>query len=148
MTYSKADRELDAQIRDMRISCGLGPCGTGMHVPENVTDDGPSYAERDPEGYAAAQRLRHELIDKIARSPRWVQKWRAGRDLNTRIEQLCERKGLRFKPWEPLPWWLSAEGPALKLRRRLIAELEAADAQRASSARQRRRLPPKHQSTA
>ena len=129
MTYSKADRELDQMVHDMRVGLGLGPCGTGMHVPENIDDTASvPYGERDPEGYAAAQRLRAELISKISRSPRWVQKWYASRSLDARIEALCERKGLRFKPWEPLPWWPSAEGPALRLRKRLIAELEAADA--------------------
>ena len=28
MTYSAADREFDQMIRDMRVGCGIGPCGT------------------------------------------------------------------------------------------------------------------------
>jgi hypothetical protein len=61
--------------------------------------------------------------------------------LNERIEELCERKGLHFQPHE-IPPWDADEGPsphppasagsltwpmAQKLRRELIAELEAQD---------------------
>ena len=142
MTYSKRDRELDQMIHDMRIGLGLGPCGAGMHVPENTPDDmPPSFSERDVPGYFEAQQMRHELIARIQRSPRWVEKWRDGQDLNSRIRELCEQKQLAIRPWEEPPWHHSATGPALKLRKQLIAELEAGDTARekASPRRQERR---------
>ena len=63
-------------------------------------------------------------------------------ELNAKIEELCEAKGMTFKPWEVRPWWATAahEGPcpwpagtvgaetwpkAVALRRKLIAELLA-----------------------
>ena len=62
--------------------------------------------------------------------------------LNDRIRDLCEQRGLTFKPWEIAPWdvdggaspWPpgtagSASWPrAQALRRKLIAELKAAAA--------------------
>ena len=139
MTYSVADRELDEQIKDMRLGLGLGPCGAGMHLPENTPDDDPPpFAERDVPGFLEAQKLRAELIAKIERSPKWREKWHAGQDLDIRIEQLCEAKGLKIRPWEPAPWHSGATGPALKLRRQLIAEIEAGDAAREGRQERRR----------
>jgi hypothetical protein len=58
--------------------------------------------------------------------------------LNERIRDLCEKRGLTFKPWEVTPWdvddgpspWSSSSGggtswpKAQALRRKLIAELK------------------------
>jgi hypothetical protein len=62
-------------------------------------------------------------------------------ELNERIGPVCEARGWAFKPWEAVPWAVSCERPppggylgtmrdetwpqAQKLRRKLIAELEA-----------------------
>jgi hypothetical protein len=61
-------------------------------------------------------------------------------DIDEQLKQLCEQKGLRFKPWEVAPWDVTA-GPspwprgtagyaswpkAQQLRRRLLAELRGA----------------------
>jgi hypothetical protein len=66
--------------------------------------------------------------------------------LDEKVKALCERKGLRFGPFEPAPWqvgdtvpqyvidgieaglgwgWGESYPRAMALRRRLIAELEA-----------------------
>jgi|SoiMethySBSTD1v2_1073268.scaffolds.fasta_scaffold6561836_1 hypothetical protein len=58
-------------------------------------------------------------------------------ELNAKIEQRCEAKGIKFKPWECSPWnareervvndgTVCAESypKAQALRRKLIAELE------------------------
>ena len=58
-------------------------------------------------------------------------------ELNAKIEQRCEAKGMKFKPWECSPWnareervvndgTVCAESypKAQALRRKLIAELE------------------------
>jgi hypothetical protein len=65
--------------------------------------------------------------------------------LDERMEELCDQKGLRFKPWE-LPPWIVGDGPcpqncsqsdrqywapAKKLRRELINELNAERRRRA-----------------
>jgi hypothetical protein len=70
-------------------------------------------------------------------------------ELNRRIEALCEEKGLTFKVWEILPWWVTEDEvnpypkttggyesfpKAQKLRRQLVAEIMAAEkAKRARS---------------
>jgi hypothetical protein len=61
--------------------------------------------------------------------------------MNDRIKELCEAKGLIFKPWEtPRPWQIKADSPcpfppgtaaavwwpkAQALRAKLVEELEA-----------------------
>jgi hypothetical protein len=70
------------------------------------------------------------------------------RELDAKIRELCEAKGLKFKPWEihpadvgdgPSPYSASSAGgaswpKAQKLRRQLIAEIEA-DAAKADKGR-------------
>jgi hypothetical protein len=60
-------------------------------------------------------------------------------NLDNRIKELCERKGLTFKPWEPEPWevhedlpeptdgtvWSELWPKAVALRLALIRELQA-----------------------
>jgi hypothetical protein len=92
--------------------------------------------ERDPirvggeEIHQQALEWRRKLIRELEQRPDWVAAWRAEQDLNRRIEELCGAKGLTFMPHETPPWWASDDPedqslPA-KLRRKLIAELEAA----------------------
>jgi hypothetical protein len=63
--------------------------------------------------------------------------------LDERIKSLCEERGLEFMPWECEPWnapdsvpdgfhpqdsvWARSLPQAVRLRRRLIAELEAGE---------------------
>jgi hypothetical protein len=68
--------------------------------------------------------------------------WRSAAALDRQIQELCERRGLRFEPHELAPWEASSDGPspwpascagalswpaAQRLRRRLIAELRQAE---------------------
>ena len=92
--------------------------------------------------YREGQNWRRKAIAELKRSPDWIADWRAARELNRQIEALCERRGLKFMPWETAPWQVG-DGPvsegtdgtfgaytrpaAQKLRRRLIRELEAED---------------------
>jgi hypothetical protein len=65
---------------------------------------------------------------------------KAERDaLNRQIEDLCEQRGYKFKPWEwPRPWHDGLDGPphpddrentrkARRLRAQLIAEIRGGD---------------------
>ena len=58
-------------------------------------------------------------------------------ELDAKIEQICESKGMKFKPWECPPWnareervvndgtvWAESYPKAQALRRMLIAEIE------------------------
>jgi hypothetical protein len=59
-------------------------------------------------------------------------------EADRRIRELCERRGMRFKPWEvppwrvhsgPSPWPANTAGaaswkPAQRLRQRLLEEIE------------------------
>jgi hypothetical protein len=95
------------------------------------------------ESYREGQKWRRKLIAELKRRPEWIAGWRAARDLDQRIRELCERKGYEFKPWEIRPWRAPDELPqghpewtnmyleslphAVKLRRQLIAEIEAGE---------------------
>jgi hypothetical protein len=95
------------------------------------------------ENHRQALEWRRKLIAELEERPEWVAAWRAEQDLNRRIEALCKQKGLQFYPHETPPWWAPDELPdgwrsngtagdeslpqAVKLRRRLIRELEAGD---------------------
>jgi hypothetical protein len=88
--------------------------------------------------YREGQKWRRKLIAFLKRRPDWIAEFRAARELDRRIEALCEAKGLRFAPWEPTPWQVG-DGPcpmwgedsiwgrswpkAQALRRQLIREL-------------------------
>jgi hypothetical protein len=98
-----------------------------------------------PRGY---EEIRHQalewrvkLVAELEQRSDWVSEWRAERALDASIERLCEEGGLHFKPHETPPWWAPDELPddyapdgtggndslpqAVKLRRKLIAEIEA-----------------------
>jgi hypothetical protein len=97
--------------------------------------------------YREGQRWRRLIIEEVRQRPEWIRAWRAARELDRRIEELCQRKGLRFAPHETPPWWAPDEMPerapgesprtsawdttlpqAVKLRQQLKAEIEAEDA--------------------
>jgi hypothetical protein len=139
--------ELNEMIRDLAAEEG---CPYGVYSPDLVelgeipmhiygfnrgcTPDGL-------ESYREGQKWRRKLIAELRRRPDWIAEWRAARELDRRIEELCERKGYAFKPWEVPPWHAPDELPqahpewsnmyleglphAVKLRRQLVAELEA-----------------------
>jgi hypothetical protein len=108
----------------------------------------PAHArEGDPvavgleEVHRQALEWRHKLIADIKRRPKWVAEWRAEQELNRLIRELCEERGLRFMPHECPPWnapdelpedyrdgtgWAASLPQAVRLRRRLIAEIEGA----------------------
>jgi hypothetical protein len=102
---------------------------------------------RTPSTWAAkrthrlALEWRRKLIAELEERPEWVASWRAGQDLDQRIRDLCEARGYNFMPHECHPADAPDELPegwrsngtagddslpqAVKLRRRLITELEA-----------------------
>jgi hypothetical protein len=86
---------------------------------------------------------RRRLINELRRRPEWIARWRADQDLNRRIRELCEARGLVFQPWECPPWHAPDQIPerdsdqthmyadslpqAVRLRRQLLTALKAAD---------------------
>jgi hypothetical protein len=95
------------------------------------------------EMYKAGQKWRRRLIGELMRRPEWIAEWRAAQGINRRIRELCEHKNV-FQPWECPPWrapdelperndpdfmhlWSRSLPHAVRLRRQLIAELEASD---------------------
>jgi hypothetical protein len=133
--------ELDAMIRDLAREMGAP---TGIH-PDLIGPD-PEYhnywGNGNEERHKESVQWRSRLIQELKRRPEWIAQWRAERDLDDRIRCLCEAQGLTFAPWEMPPWSAPDEVPerrdtefsdiyraslpqAVKLRRRLIAELEA-----------------------
>jgi hypothetical protein len=53
--------------------------------------------------YREGQKWRREAIAELKRRPEWIEQWLADRELDRRIEELCEAKGLRFAPHECPP---------------------------------------------
>jgi hypothetical protein len=55
----------------------------------------------NPDGltqYREGQNWRRKMSTELARRPEWIAEWRARRDLNRRIHELCERRNLVFRP--------------------------------------------------
>jgi hypothetical protein len=143
--------ELNEMIRDLGHEIG---CPDWVYPPDLVKLDvdpevivggynrgcTPSGVERYREG----QRWRRKLIAELKRRPDWIREWRAAGEVDRRVEALCERKGLRFAPYECPPWWIRVDTELLppngtdeiweesarlaqRLRRELEAELAAED---------------------
>jgi hypothetical protein len=100
-----------------------------------ITDkgDGPTL-------YREGHRWRERVLAELEQRPERVAEWRSAQELDAAIEALCKAKGLRFHPHETMPWnapdelpddynvngagWYNSLPQAVKLRRKLIAELE------------------------
>jgi hypothetical protein len=127
-------KELDAMIgalaQEHAVSYPIFP----QHARE-----GSPVAQGYEETHRQALEWRAKLIAELERRPDWVADWRAEQELDRRIEALCEAKGLTFMPNECPPWqapdelpadynngtgWAASMPLAVKLRRKLIAELE------------------------
>jgi hypothetical protein len=138
--FSEGYDEIDEMIRDLAHEKDLPD---GIH-PDLVGGD-PDYHHYwgwgNAERHQQSVEWRVKLFWELKRRPEWIAEWRAARDLNRRIKALCGRKGYEFKPWEVPPWHAPDELPqghpgwtneyleslphAVRLRRQLIAELEA-----------------------
>jgi hypothetical protein len=142
--FTDETTEVDAMIWDR--GCELG-------IPDGIYPDlvGPDpdwhcywgSLPADQDRHRRSVEWRRKLYAELLRRPEWVARWRAEqeaeRELNERIEALCEARGLRLAPGECPPWAAPNELPedfspssriwdrsipqAVKLRRRLIAEL-------------------------
>jgi hypothetical protein len=135
--------EIDEMIRDLAHEKDLPD---GIH-PDCVGPD-PDYhhywGNGQEERHQQSVEWRVKLFWELKARPEWVAAWRAAKRLDERIRALCERKGLRFAPWEVPPWRAPDELPpgfrpqamhsydaslpqAVELRRQLIAELRAGE---------------------
>jgi hypothetical protein len=135
--YHEYHTELDDMVRDLAKEHGVA-----YPIYPDTAREGRPVARGQEENHRIALEWRKKLIAELEARPEWVAAWKAARDLDDRIEALCEAKGLYFAPHETPPWWAPDELPddyrsdsrdglgddlpqAVKLRRRLIAELEA-----------------------
>jgi hypothetical protein len=89
--------------------------------------------------YREGQLWRRKILTELRRSPEWIAAWYAAREMDERVKQLCQQKGLHFGPHECPPWWVRADEElpptttpwaetailAQRLRRELEAELAA-----------------------
>ena len=91
--------------------------------------------------YREGQRWRRKVIAELRQRPEWVQKWLADAEMDRKVKQLCEQKGLKFAPWKCPPWMIRADDElpgapdrnnlwdisqplARRLRRQLEAEIK------------------------
>jgi hypothetical protein len=131
--YHEFYTEQDAMIRDLAREKDL-PHGVN---PDVVHSESDRFGRGSEERCRLAWEWRQKLIAELDQRPDWVAEWRAEQDLNRRIEALCEARELAFMPHETTPWNAPDELPddwdlagdkslpkAVKLRRKLIAELE------------------------
>jgi hypothetical protein len=133
--------ELNEMIRDLGREKRLPP---GIH-PDLI---GPDPEHHGYWGYGQQERhrqsciWRRKLIAELTQNPEWIAEWRAEREMDRRVEELCRQKGFRFAPWECPPWaigvhdelpqvnefsraWDASRPLAQRLRRQLEAELKA-----------------------
>jgi hypothetical protein len=92
--------------------------------------------------YREGQKWRRKLIGELKQRPAWIEEWRAEREMDRKVREFCEAKGLVFAPWECPPWqvgadeelprvrgtdsiWAESAVLAHRLRRRLEAEIRA-----------------------
>src|SRR5687768_11561661 len=99
--------ELNAMIA--ALGREMGRPTAGVYPPDLVElDEIPGHiygynAGCRPSGveqYKAGQEWRRRIIAELQRQPDWVREWRERQALNRRIRELCERKQLKFMPWE------------------------------------------------
>jgi hypothetical protein len=134
--------ELNAMIRDLAREKGLP---VGIHPDLIGPEEGYHHywGTGQEDRHRHSVEWRHKLIAELMRRPDWIREWRAAKALDQRVRELCERKGLRFKPWEMPPWQVRLDDPsadpdnpweegylatapmARRLRRELEAEIEA-----------------------
>jgi hypothetical protein len=147
LPHDLAPDELNEMVRDLGREKDLPP---GIH-PDLVGPD-PDYhhywGNGNEERHRQSVEWRHKLIRELTRRPDWIAAWRAAEELDRRLRELCERKGLRFRPWEMPPWQVRLDEPppdpdnsweesylatapmAQRLRRELKAEIRAEDARK------------------
>jgi anaerobic selenocysteine-containing dehydrogenase len=115
------------------------------HIPPRAYGLNSRCPRTGLDEYREGQQWRRRAIAELQHRPDWIAEWRAARDLDRRIEDLCERKGMRFAPYETTPWQVGdspeperADGTfathtrpaARELRRRLIREIAVEDQRR------------------
>lgn len=146
--FSEEYDEVDEMIRDLATETGL-PYGIN---PDLVGGD-PDWHHYwgslpgDHERHKASVEWRVKLFWELKARPAWVAAWRTAKRMDERVEELCERKGLRFAPHECPPWrvrvddelppptgggdhWTDSKRLAQRLRRQLEAELERVEGRR------------------
>jgi hypothetical protein len=145
LTADELNKMIAALAREHDIPDGVYPDLVELyHIPQYVYGYNTGCKRTGLDEYKEGQKWRRRLITELKRSPTWIAEWRAARDLDRRIEALCEAKGLHFAPWELPPWrapdelperdnpdfthlWRRSLPHAVRLRWQLLAELAAAD---------------------
>jgi hypothetical protein len=106
-------------------------------IPQSIYGYNAGCTPSGIERYREGQKWRRKLISWLKRAPEWVAQWLADAEMDRRVRELCEQKGLRFAPWECPPWWVRVDdelpdpsgtdiwGHSAKLARRLRKQLEA-----------------------
>jgi hypothetical protein len=147
---------LGEMIRDMarEIGCPHWAYGPDLvklgEIPIGIYGFNAGCTPSGVEMYREGQRWRRKAMAELNQRPEWVAEWLADAEMDRRVEELCERKGLRFAPHECPPWmircdeelpppvnefatgWDASMPLAQRLRRQLEAEIRAEGAWRSS----------------
>jgi hypothetical protein len=139
--FSEHYDEIDAMIRALGREKGL-PHGISPDIVGGDPDYHGYWGNGQEERHRQSVEWRVKLFHELRARPEWVQQWRAAREMDRRVEELCAQKGLTFGPWECPPWWVQADDEipeprgefdcweatvplAIRLRRQLEAEIRA-----------------------
>jgi hypothetical protein len=136
---------LNAMIRDIARQMGCpywaSPDLVELdHIPTRVYGLNVGCKRTGLDEYKEGQRWRRKALEELKRCPEWARAWLAAAEMDRRVRELCDQKGLTFGPWETAPWQVQADNEppvlrggfemldstaalAIRLRRQLEAEL-------------------------
>jgi hypothetical protein len=100
--------ELNEMIRDLGHEMGCpywaSPDLVELgEVPPGIYGYNIGCTPSGVEMYREGQKWRRKLIGELKRRSEWVAEWRAEREMDRKVEELCRQKGLVFPPWECRP---------------------------------------------
>lgn len=136
-----APETLNAMIRDIAREMGCpywaSPDLVALdHIPLYVYGGNTGCKRTYLDEYREGQHWRRKAIAELKLRPEWVSQWLADAEMDRRVKELCEQKGLRFAPFECPPWMVRVDeelpdpqdgmwGQSARLAQRLRRQLEA-----------------------
>ena len=136
-SFDEAYTELDQMIRDLAREQGLLH-GISPDIVGGDPDNHHYWGNGQEERHKASVEWRVKLFHELRARPEWVSAWRAARELDRRIEQMCEERWVAVRAARNPAWctatdeipeatsefadcWEASRPLAIRLRRQLEA---------------------------